>query len=103
MTNPTRNLLVQTDLNGYKRYTNTPSDQGRYPCNACNAPHGVPQGVPVKLMYRVEETVELLSISRSRIFELLRSGRLRSVTHGRSRLIPHSALLEFIEDLETSA
>ena len=58
--------------------------------------------VPVKLLYRVDEAAHLLSISRSRIFELLRCGQLRSVTHGRTRLIPHSALEEFVEELEGS-
>jgi excisionase family DNA binding protein len=48
----------------------------------------------------VEEAAKLLSISRSRTFELLRSGRLQSVTEGRARLISHRALVEFVNELE---
>lgn len=63
-----------------------------------------PPGLPAyKLLYRVDEAAHLLSISRSRIFELLRCGRLRSVTHGRTRLIPHAALEDFVRDLEDSS
>ena len=59
--------------------------------------------VPDRLLYRVDEVVELLSLSRSRVFELLRSGELRSVKQGRRRLVPWSALLEYVEKLETEA
>ncbi|WP_372495509.1 helix-turn-helix domain-containing protein [Saccharopolyspora soli] len=45
----------------------------------------------------------LLSMSRSTIYEQLRTGRLRSVTQGVSRLIPASALAEYIELLEKEA
>lgn len=40
-----------------------------------------------KRLYRVPEAMAVLSLSRSVIYELIRSGRLRSVTEGRSRLI----------------
>ncbi len=56
--------------------------------------------VSPRLLYRAEEAAFLLNISRTRIFELLRSNQLRSVTYGRSRLIPHTALVEFVEQLE---
>jgi excisionase family DNA binding protein len=56
--------------------------------------------VTPRLLYRVEEAAYLLNISRTRVFELLRSDQLRSVTHGRTRLIPHAALLEFVQRLE---
>lgn len=60
----------------------------------------VPTVPATKLLYRVEEAGELLSLSRSRMFELIRSGAIRSVTQGRTRLIPHSALEAFVADLE---
>lgn len=60
----------------------------------------VPTVPATKLLYRVDEAGELLSLSRSRMFELLRSGAIRSVTQGRTRLIPHSALEAFVADLE---
>ena len=56
-----------------------------------------------KLLYRVEEAGQMLSISRSRMFELLHSGAIRSVTEGRSRRIPHSALLDYVQRLEEEA
>lgn len=52
-------------------------------------------GEPVRL-YRVPEAMRLLSLSRSVIYELIRSGRLRSVTQGRTRLIPAAAIAEYV-------
>ncbi|KAB2341524.1 helix-turn-helix domain-containing protein [Actinomadura rudentiformis] len=54
-------------------------------------------------LYRVSETAQLLSLSRSVIYELIRSGRLRSVREGRSRRIPGSAIAEYIALLEREA
>lgn len=48
-------------------------------------------------LYRVPEAMVLLSMSRSVSYELIRSGRLRSVTQGRIRLIPASAVAEYVE------
>ncbi len=59
--------------------------------------------VPMRLLYRVNEACELLSLSRSRVFELLRSGELRSVKQGRCRLISRSALDEYVAKLEREA
>jgi excisionase family DNA binding protein len=42
----------------------------------------------------------LLSMSRSVIYEQIRSGRLRSVTQGRMRLIPASAIADYVALLE---
>jgi len=41
-----------------------------------------------KLLYRIPEVAENLSISRSKFYELLKSGELRSVHIDRSRLGP---------------
>ena len=41
-----------------------------------------------KLLYRIPEVAEYLSISRSKVYELLKSGELRSVHIDRSRLVP---------------
>ncbi|MEU6779514.1 helix-turn-helix domain-containing protein [Nonomuraea angiospora] len=54
-------------------------------------------------LYRVCEAMYLLSLSRSVIYELIRSGRLRSVTQGRTRLIPASAIEDYISLLEQEA
>ncbi|GAA5166907.1 helix-turn-helix domain-containing protein [Pseudonocardia eucalypti] len=48
-------------------------------------------------LYRVPEAMRLLSLSRSVIYELIRSGRLRSVTEGRARLIPAAAIQEYVD------
>ncbi len=56
-----------------------------------------------KQLYRVPEAMAVLSLSRSVIYEQIRSGRLRSVTQGRSRLIPASAIAEYVALLESEA
>ena len=53
-----------------------------------------------KALYRIPEAMLLLSLSRSVIYELIRSGRLRAVKEGRTRLIPHSAIIEYVTLLE---
>lgn len=56
------------------------------------------QTVPA-VVYRVDEAAEALRLSRSAIYELIRSGRLRSVKEGRRRLIPVEALGEYVASL----
>ncbi len=56
-----------------------------------------------KQLYRIQEAVVVLSLSRSVIYELIRSGRLRSVTEGRTRLIPAKAIAEYVKLLEREA
>ncbi len=45
--------------------------------------------------------MEDLAIGRSKVFELIESGELRSVKIGRRRLVPSSAITEYIERLES--
>ncbi len=56
-----------------------------------------------KVLYRIPEAMRLLSLSRSVIYELIRSGRLRAVKEGRTRLIPQSAIIEYVTLLETES
>jgi excisionase family DNA binding protein len=58
-------------------------------------------GVPV--LYRVTDATRVLSISRTVIFDQIRSRRLRSVKQGRTRLIPDSAIRAYVELLEREA
>jgi excisionase family DNA binding protein len=58
---------------------------------------------PAKQLYRVRDAMVILSLGRSVIYEQIRSGRLRSVTQGRSRLIPASAIDEYIKLLQSEA
>lgn len=57
-------------------------------------------GEPEQLLYRVCQAGEMLSLSRSVVFDLMRMGRLRSVKEGRTRLIPLSALRDYVALLE---
>ena len=52
-----------------------------------------------KLLYRVPEAVEVSGMSRSRLYEKMTAGELESVKVGRTRLIPHDALVAFIDRL----
>lgn len=56
-----------------------------------------------KYLYCVSDAMRLLSLSRSVIYELLRSGELRSVRVRSARRIPASALAEFVAALERQA
>jgi excisionase family DNA binding protein len=56
-----------------------------------------------KQLYRIADAMAVLSLSRSVIYEQIRSGRLRSVTQGRSRLIPASAIADYVALLEREA
>jgi hypothetical protein len=42
--------------------------------------------VPVRALYAIPEAMVLLSLSRTQIYELIRSDRLLTVTQGRRRL-----------------
>ncbi|WP_026124534.1 excisionase family DNA-binding protein [Nocardiopsis baichengensis] len=50
-----------------------------------------------KKLLRVEEAAKLLGIGRTRAFELIKEGRLRSVKLGKTRLVPAKALDELVE------
>ena len=56
-----------------------------------------------QLLYRIPEVMEMLSMSRSVVFEQLRNGGLRSVRQGRARRIPASAVLDYVDLLEREA
>lgn len=52
-----------------------------------------------RVLYRVEEAAELLSVSRNRIYELIRSNQLRTVRVGGSRRVPARSLDEYVARL----
>ena len=54
-------------------------------------------------LYRVPKAMALLSLSRSVLYEQIRAGRLRSVTQGRTRLVPATAVADYIALLEREA
>jgi excisionase family DNA binding protein len=52
-----------------------------------------------RLLFRPEEVASLLAISRSRVYELIASGALESVTLGHSRRVPAQSLDAFVQRL----
>ena len=56
-----------------------------------------------KLLYRVEEAAEVLSIGRTRVFQLVRTGELASVKIGKSRRVTAAAISEYLNDLHRRA
>ena len=54
-------------------------------------------------LYSVSDAMRMLRLSRTVIYELIRSGRLRSVKEGRSRRITTAAIRDYIALLETEA
>lgn len=48
------------------------------------------------LIYKPEDLIQLLNVGRNTVYELLRSGQIRSVKVGKCYLIPKSAVSEFL-------
>lgn len=55
-----------------------------------------------KLLYRPKEAAEILACGHTKLYELLATGELRSITRGRSRLIPADALLEYVNRISSA-
>lgn len=54
------------------------------------------------VLLTVEDAALALSLGRTKVYELVESGALRSVKIGRSRRIPAQALHEFVDSIHTS-
>lgn len=54
-------------------------------------------------LHSIDTTAERLSVGRKKVENLVALGELRSVKIGRRRLVPESALLEYITRLQTPA
>jgi excisionase family DNA binding protein len=54
-------------------------------------------------LYEVPDVMRMLRLSRTVVYELIRSGRLRSVKQGRARRIPAIAIRDYIALLESEA
>ncbi|MFG2195787.1 helix-turn-helix domain-containing protein [Streptomyces sp. NPDC048639] len=65
----------------------------------------VPEWDPLAepLLYRVRDAMRVLRMSRTVVYDLIRTGRLRAVKEGRTRLIPASAIAEYVALLEREA
>jgi excisionase family DNA binding protein len=53
--------------------------------------------------YRVEQVAKMLHIGRDKVYELIRTGQLRSIKIGKLRRITEEQLAEFIASLEDAA
>jgi excisionase family DNA binding protein len=56
-----------------------------------------------KLLLSAEDVAEALTISRTRVYEILAAGELFSVKLGKVRRIPRESLNEYIEKLREEA
>jgi excisionase family DNA binding protein len=56
-----------------------------------------------KLLYRPKEAAVVLNIGRDKLYNLMRSGRLRSVKDGGARFITADALNAYVALLEAEA
>ena len=54
-----------------------------------------------QLLYEIEGARLLVGIGRTKFYELIDSGDIESVRVGRRRLIPHDALVAFVERLRS--
>jgi excisionase family DNA binding protein len=59
--------------------------------------------MPVTLLLTPEEAAYALRVGRSKVYELIRSGALRSVKIGGSRRVSATALAEYVAQLERDA
>lgn len=60
------------------------------------------EGLPV-LLVRPEDAARVLGVGRTKVYELMRSGALRSVRLDGLRRVPVAALVEFVARLEADA
>jgi len=58
---------------------------------------------PLVFLFTAEEAAGALRVGRSKVYELMRSGELRSIKIGGSRRISASALAEYVTTLESQA
>jgi excisionase family DNA binding protein len=56
-----------------------------------------------RLLYRPKEAAQGLGISRDKLYDLLRTGRLQSVKDGGARFITADALRAYVAKLEAEA
>ena len=51
---------------------------------------------PTRLLYDVPEAMTLLCLSRTQLYELIRTRRLLTVTVGRRRLVPATSITDYV-------
>jgi excisionase family DNA binding protein len=60
-------------------------------------------GALSRQLFKVSEAMEILSLSRTVIYEQMRSGRLRYVKQGRATLITENAIRNYVILLESES
>ena len=53
--------------------------------------------VRTRALYSVPEAMSLLNLSRTQIYELIRTARLVTVTQGRRRLVPAESITNYVQ------
>lgn len=53
-----------------------------------------------KLAYPIEEAFDLIGVSRTRGYQLINSGKLKTFKDGKRRLATHRACVECVEAME---
>jgi len=56
-----------------------------------------------KLLYRPKEAAQMLGIGRTRLYDLMHAGRIRSVKDGGMRFITLDAFRNYVRQLEDQA
>jgi excisionase family DNA binding protein len=56
---------------------------------------------PEPLVYTVEESLDILRMSRDRFYRFIRDGNIKALKAGRRTLIPASELQRFVDELPT--
>src|SRR5512133_730296 len=87
-------ILWATETHRDRRQAGGGTEEGRAIMAVAESRPAVPA-----VLYDVDEAAEALRLSRSVLYELIRSGRLRTVKQGRRRLVPVSALAEYVDSL----
>ena len=65
--------------------------------------HGKDAKMVEQLLYKPIQASDYLQLGRSKTYELIRTGALRSIRVGRAIRIPAAALREFVEQQEQQA
>lgn len=60
-------------------------------------------GTTAAQLHKLDAAGQRLGVGRTALYGLINSGQLRSVKIGRSRLVPESAIVEFISRIEADA
>lgn len=53
--------------------------------------------IPIRLLVSPDEAAHLLGVSRSKLYQMIATGEIISIKHGRSRLVPVAALSAWVE------